>query len=360
MNIIDLQPEAIWKYFDEIVKIPRPSKKEEKIIKYLLDFAKEYNLEADKDEVGNVIIRKPATEGKENVKSVVMQSHSDIVCEKNSDVEHDFDNDPIQAYIEGDWIKARGTTLGGDDGIGIAASLAVLASDEIKHGPIEALFTADEETGMSGAFGLQPGFVKSEILVNLDSEDDGELFIGCAGGIDTVALFKYKNKKVPKKSVAYKISVTGLKGGHSGDEINKELGNSNKILNRIIWNGAKKYKLRLSNFDGGNLRNAIPREAFAVLTLPEKKASAFEKFVNKLGSVIKSEFNLTEPDLCIGIEKTEMPEYVLNKGLQSRLINSIYACWHGVYAMSTDMPGLVETSTNLASVKFLDGNMIKI
>ncbi len=360
MSIIDLKPEAIWRYFDEIVKIPRPSKKEEKIIKYLLDFAKEYNLEAEKDEFGNVIIRKPATEGKENVKSVVMQSHSDIVCEKNSDIEHDFENDPINAYIDGDWIKAKGTTLGGDDGIGIAASLAILASNEIKHGPIEALFTADEETGMTGAFGLKEGFVKSNILLNLDSEDDGELFIGCAGGIDTVAVFSYKKREVPKNHKAYKISIAGLKGGHSGDEINKEIGNSNKILNRILWNGSKKYKLRLSEFDGGNLRNAIPREAFAVFTLPSKKSETFEKYVEEIGDKIKSEYNLTEPNLTISIESTEMPKYVINKGVQKRLLNSIYACLHGVYSMSVDMPGLVETSTNLASVKFVKGNKIMI
>ena len=218
MTISDLKPTEIWKYFHEITKIPRASKKEEKIIQYLLDFAKEHNLEADRDEVDNVIIRKPATPGKENSETVILQSHSDMVCEKNADTEHNFDTDPIQTYIDGDWVKAKGTTLGGDDGIGIAASLAVLASTTLKHGPIEALFTADEETGMTGAFGLQPGFMKGKILINLDSEDEGELFIGCAGGMDTVAKFKYKTKLVPRDSVAYKISVTGLNGGHSGDE----------------------------------------------------------------------------------------------------------------------------------------------
>lgn len=360
MDIKELNPKLIWKYFDEITKIPRPSKKEDKIIKYLLDFAKEFNLDAEKDKSGNVIIRKSATKGKENVSSVVLQSHSDMVCEINADTEHDFDNDPIDTYVDGNWVKAKGTTLGGDDGIGIAASLAVLSSDNINHGPIEALFTADEETGMTGAFGLQKGFIKSKILVNLDSEDEGELFIGCAGGMDTVAVFEYKKKKCPKKHIGVKISVIGLKGGHSGDEIDKELGNSNKILNRILFRGSKKYGLRLSLFDGGNLRNAIPREAFAELVVPEKKYIEFESFVNNISEKIKNEFSVSEPDMKIEIIKIEQPKYVINKKVQKKFFHSIYACLHGVYAMSLDMPGLVESSTNLASVKFKDDNKIYI
>ncbi|MCD4791645.1 MAG: aminoacyl-histidine dipeptidase [Bacteroidales bacterium] len=360
MTIKDLQPQEIWKYFDEITKIPRPSKKEEKIIQYLLDFAKEHNLEAEKDEVGNVIIRKPATPGKENSKTVILQSHSDIVCEKNSDVVFDFDNDPIQTYIDGDWVKAKGTTLGGDDGIGIAASLVVLASTDLQHGPVEALFTADEETGMSGAFGLKEGFMKGEILINLDSEDEGELFIGCAGGMDTVAEFSYKKKPVPEDSGAYKIAITGLNGGHSGDEIDSGLGNSNKILNRIILSAYKKFKIRLADFNGGNLRNAIAREAFGIITIYEKHTADFESLVSKLSIDIKNEFSVTEKNLEISYEKIELPEFVISKKIQKRLMHSLYACWHGVYAMSADMPGLVETSTNLASVKFIDDNKIKV
>ena len=360
MTIKDLQPQEIWKYFDEITKIPRPSKKEEKIIQYLLDFAKEHNLEAEKDEVGNVIIRKPATPGKENSKTVILQSHSDIVCEKNSDVVFDFDNDPIQTYIDGDWVKAKGTTLGGDDGIGFAASLLVLASTDLQHGPVEALFTADEETGMSGAFGLKEGFMKGEILINLDSEDEGELFIGCAGGMDTVAEFSYKKKPVPEDSGAYKIAITGLNGGHSGDEIDSGLGNSNKILNRIILSAYKKFKIRLADFNGGNLRNAIAREAFGIITIYEKHTADFESLVSKLSIDIKNEFSVTEKNLEISYEKIELPEFVISKKIQKRLMHSLYACWHGVYAMSADMPGLVETSTNLASVKFIDDNKIKV
>ena len=356
MKISEIQPAEIWKYFDEITQIPRPSKKEEKIIQYLLDFAKEHKLEAEKDEVGNVIIRKPATKGKEKGKSVVMQSHSDMVCEKNSDTVHDFDNDPIQAYIDGDWVKAKGTTLGGDDGIGIAASLAILASNEIEHGPIEALFTSDEESGMTGAFGLKEGFMQSKILLNLDSEDDAELFIGCAGGIDTQAVFKYIEKQVPKNSIALKISVTGLKGGHSGDEIDTGLGNSNKILNRILLN-ADKLKLRLSDFNGGNLRNAIPREAFGIITLKRNKTQKFEKYFNKSISEIKNEQATTEPDLKIAYEIVDLPKFVIDKETQKKLLLSLQACHHGVYKMSADMPGLVESSTNLASVKFKKGKI---
>ncbi len=360
MTIQDLKPAEIWKYFDDITKIPRPSKKEEKIIQYLLDFAKKHNLEAEKDEVGNVIIRKPGTNGKENHKTVILQSHSDMVCEKNADTEHNFDTDPIQTYIDGDWVKAKGTTLGGDDGIGIAAALAVLASDKIKHPPIEALFTSDEETGMTGAFGLKEGFMKGEILINLDSEDEGELFIGCAGGTDTVAEFTYKKKTIPEDSVAYKISVTGLNGGHSGDEIDKGLGNSNKILNRIILNAYNKFGVRLSEFNGGNLRNAIPREAFGIITINKKLISEFEKTTTDLSKKIKNEFATTEKNLNITFEKTDLPEFVISKKVQKKLMHSLYACWHGVYQMSANMPGLVETSTNLASVKFIGDSKIRI
>ena len=360
MTIKDLKPTEIWKYFDEITKIPRPSKKEEKIIKYLLDFAKEHNLDAEKDEIGNVIIRKPATKGKENSKTVILQSHSDMVCEKNADTEHNFDTDPIKTYIDGDWVKAKGTTLGGDDGIGIAAALDILASKDIQHPAIEALFTSDEETGMTGAFGLKEGFMKGEILINLDSEDEGELFIGCAGGIDTVAEFKYKKKDIPKNSVAYKISVTGLNGGHSGDEIDKGLGNANKILNRIIFKLSKKFNARLNNFDGGNLRNAIAREAFGIVTINKKHSEKFEKTILKLADIIKNEFATTEKNLSVKYEKVELPKFVISKNVQNKLMHSINACWHGVYQMSADMPGLVETSTNLASVKFIQKNKIKI
>lgn len=360
MNLAELKPSAIWQYFDEITKIPRPSKKEEKIIEYLLNFAKEHNLEAEKDAVGNVIIRKPAVKGKENVSSVVLQSHSDMVCEKNSDTVHDFDKDPIKTYIEDGWVKAEGTTLGGDDGIGIAAALAVLASKDISHGPVEALFTADEETGMSGAFGLQKGFIKSQILLNLDSEDEGELFIGCAGGVDTVAEFNYKKDELPKYSQACIVFVSGLKGGHSGDEIDKGLGNSNIILTRILMGAAKKFNIRINNFVGGNLRNAIPREASAKIVVPIGNFDDFKAYITEISTNIKNELAISEPDLCITLENSDLPDFLIDKKTQKRLLNSLYAAPHGVHAMSAEMPGLVETSTNLASVKFKGKNKIVI
>ena len=360
MQITDLEPKGVWKYFNEITKIPRPSKKEEKIIAYLLDFAKEHNLEAAKDEVGNVVIKKPATKGMENRKSVVLQSHSDMVCEKNADIKHDFDNDPIKTIVNGDWVTADGTTLGADDGIGIAASLALLASDDYVHGPIEALFTSDEETGMSGAFGLQPGFFDSKILLNLDSEDEGELFIGCAGGIDTSAVFRYVNENVPENSIIQKISVTGLNGGHSGDEIDNGLGNAVKILNRILWNAESKFGIRISRFEAGNLRNAIAREGFATITIPKENAADYKSYIEVAAREIKAEFAVTEKNLSIITEDTETPEFIIDAITQSNLLTSLYACYHGVYAMSADIDNLVETSTNLASVKFVSDCYIEV
>ena len=355
-----LQPASVWSYFEEICKIPRPSKKEDKISEYLFDFGKRNNLETLRDDVGNILIIKPAAKGKENLKPVVLQSHLDIVCEKNSDVRHDFDNDPIVPVIDGDWITAEGTTLGADDGIGIAAQLAILESNDIEHGPLECLFTVDEESGMTGAHDIDPDFVKSRILINLDSEDEGELFIGCAGGIDTLATFRYKEVKVPPRSVAYKISVTGLKGGHSGDEIDKGLGNSNKILTRILWQARQLYKCRLHEFDGGNLRNAIPREAFAVITMKERFAEDFEKTYQSLVKDIREEYKKVDPGLTIKLMDEQLPGYVIKPGAQRRLLQSIYACPHGVIAYSHELPGLVETSTNLASVKFIDDNQIVV
>ncbi len=356
----NLEPNLVWRYFEEICQIPRPSKKEEKITKFLVDFGKKHNLETKRDEIGNVLIKKPATKGRENVKSIVLQSHIDMVCEKNKDVEHDFEKDPIQPYIDGNWVKAKGTTLGADDGIGVATELAVLTSNNIEHGPIECLFTVDEETGLTGAFALKPGFIEGKTLINLDSEDEGELFIGCAGGIDTIANFKYDKEKVPDNSIAYKVNVKGLKGGHSGDNINKGLGNSNKILNRFLWNASNKFNLRLNNFDGGNLRNAIPREAFASIIIPAENKDNFKKYFNKYTEDVKNELAITEPELSLSIEKTEMPEMVIDKKTQNSLLNALYACPHGVIAMSYKMKGMVETSTNLASVKFIKDNKILV
>ena len=270
-KLSQLTPQPLFNYFEEICQVPRPSKKEEKIRKFLLDFAIRNNLEAKEDEIGNVLILKPASQGMENAPTVILQTHMDMVCEKNSDKTFDFDNDPIEPMVVDGWVKANGTTLGADCGIGIAAQMAVLASKELEHGPIECLITVDEETGLTGAFALQPNFLKGSVLLNLDSEDEGEIFIGCAGGVDTLATFDHKKEAVPENTTALKISVSGLLGGHSGDDIHKNRGNANKILNRFLWNATKKFGIRLAEFNGGNLRNAIAREAFAVLCVPNNK-----------------------------------------------------------------------------------------
>ena len=357
-EIIELQPERLWHYFLEICKIPRPSRKEEKIAAYIHEFALQHKLDCIIDKTGNVLVRKPATPGYENRKAVILQSHLDMVCEKNSGTTHDFDHDPIRPRIEGEWIKAQGTTLGADDGIGIAVSLAILEAVDIPHGPLEALFTMDEETGLTGAFALAPDYLKGRILLNLDSEDEGQLFIGCAGGKDTVATFDLKTQPTPAGSVAYKVSITGLKGGHSGDDINKGLGNAVMLLNRFLWNAAADLHIKLANVDAGNLRNAIAREGFALVTLPVEKAQDFEKEVQLWQEIFKVELHTTEPGLKFETEKAAVPAQVLETALQNRLLNAIYACPHGVIAMSRDIPNFVETSTNLASVKFREGKII--
>ena len=360
-KISSLEPKEVWNYFEQILEIPRASKKEDRIRGFLIDFAQKHKLKYHIDAAGNLMIIKAASKGMEKRKAVVLQSHMDMVGEKNSDTIHDFEKDPILAFIDGEWIKARGTTLGADDGIGIASQLAILASDNIEHGPIECLFTVDEETGLTGAMALETGFIKSSLLINLDSEDEGELFIGCAGGIDTVATFRNKTRIFPTGHLALKISILGLKGGHSGDEIHKSPGgNSNKILARFLWNVAQQFNVRVSTIDGGNLRNAIPREANAIIAVPEKSVSEFEKYFNEFESIIKKELHHTEPDLLLSIEKAEAPEVVLTRKLQKRLLVSLYACPHGVIKWSDDLPGLVETSTNLASVKIREGNTIEI
>jgi dipeptidase D len=353
-DIIKLQPERIWYYFDEICKVPRPSKKEEKMAAWLVAWGKSKNLETIQDKAGNVVIRKPASKGKEKYKTVVLQSHIDMVCEKNASTKHDFDKDPILPYVDGEWVKAKGTTLGADDGIGMAAQLAVLEASNLVHGPIECLFTIDEETGLTGAFALQPDLLKGRTLLNLDSEDEGQLFIGCAGGKDTTVSFTYNKESVPQDVNAFRISVTGLKGGHSGDEINKGLGNAVKLMNRFLLNAASNFGIRISRMDGGNLRNAIAREAFAFIVAPSKNKDTLIDFACKYNDIIKDELHVTEPDLKFVIEDAEKPEFVFDADTQFRLLNSLYACPHGVIAMTADMPGLVETSTNLASVKTED------
>ena len=359
-NIKDLEPKVVFKYFSEILQIPRPSKKEEKIIAYLEEFAKNKQLEYKKDKAGNVVIYKPATKGLENMESIVLQSHVDMVCEKNSDVVHDFLKDAIPAYVDGDWLKARGTTLGADNGIGVAFELAVLSDNSIKHGPIECLFTVDEETGLTGANELEKGMFTSKTLINLDSEDEGEIFIGCAGGIDTLVKFHYTKKAPKANSVAYKITIKGLKGGHSGDDINKGRGNSNKILNRLLYLASDEYKIRLAEFNGGNLRNAIPREASSTIVIPGYKKNNFAEFCENYLKTVKKELHNSDPDINIECIKTELPDFIINKKMQKKLINALYGCPNGVMKMSTDIKDLVETSTNLASIKFVKDEKILI
>nr|WP_319510246.1 aminoacyl-histidine dipeptidase [uncultured Draconibacterium sp.] len=355
-----LKPQPLFNYFEEICQVPRPSKKEEKIRQYLLDFAQKNNLEANTDKIGNVLIKKPASKGMEQAPTVILQTHMDMVCEKNSDKEFDFDNDPIEPVIVDGWVKANGTTLGADCGIGIAAQLAVLTSKELKHGPIECLITVDEETGLTGAFNLQPGFLSGSVLLNLDSEDEGELFIGCAGGIDTLATFDYEQEETPKNSIALKVSVSGLLGGHSGDDIHKNRGNANKILNRFLWNWNENFEIRLAEFNGGNLRNAIAREAFGIITAPADKKDEVLASFEKMAPSIKDEFKFAEPKLEISCVETKLPAFVVDTNTQNKLLNAVYACPHGVLEMSSRMEDMVETSTNLASVKFSGNNKIVV
>lgn len=355
-----LEPKDVWHYFDEICQVPRPSKKEEKIIAYLMDFGKKHQLETKSDTAGNVLISKPASKGFENKKPLVLQSHMDMVCEKNSDKKHDFFKDPIEPKVDGEWVSANGTTLGADDGIGMAAQLAILASDTIEHPPLECLFTVDEETGLTGAFALEKDFVKGRILLNLDSEDEGEIFIGCAGGVDTIATYNFRTRPVPSKSLAFKVEIKGLRGGHSGDDIHKGYANSNKILTRFLWTAAQKYNIRLHKMEGGNLRNAIPREAFAIITVKEKYLVPFEKDFSNFCKTIFKEFKGIESKMAFDLNKIEVPRYVMKMRDQWALLDSLYACPHGVISMSHDLPGLVETSTNLASIKFFEGNLIEV
>ena len=350
-NIRDLQPRLVWEQFDDITRVPRPSKKEEKIIEFLIEFAKSHSLEWQCDDIGNVVIRKPATAGYENKPTVILQSHMDMVCEKNSDVQFDFDTEPIRTRIDGDWVKAEGTTLGADCGIGMAAAMAMLIDDSVEHGPLEALFTVDEETGLTGAFNLGESMLSGKYLINLDSEDEGEIFIGCAGGVDTVATFDIKREPAPEEYRFYRFDVSNLVGGHSGDDIEKGRANSNKIVARLMYEAQSEYGARLSYIDGGNLRNAIPREAYAVFGVPAKHREAFEERYARFAADIKTEFSITEPDMHLALNPMPTPESVLSMASQKSLVGALVGLPNGVLAMSMAVKGLVETSTNLASVK---------
>ncbi|MDH6535477.1 aminoacyl-histidine dipeptidase [Parabacteroides sp. 52] len=360
MKITDLNPKIVWKFFHEVTQVPRPSKKEGQIIAYLEGFAKQYNIALKKDEAGNILMSKPATAGMENRPTVILQSHMDMVCEKNSDKVFNFDTDPIETVIDGEWLHANGTTLGADNGIGVAAELAILASDDIEHGPIECLFTVDEETGLTGAQALKEGFMTGDILLNLDSEDEGEIFIGCAGGKDTKALFTYTPEEAPKEYQYLRITIKGLNGGHSGGEIHKGLGNANKLLVRYLYLLKKNYPFLLCEINGGNLHNAIPREAYAVIgILPRDKENA-RILLNHFTADIENELKHVDPNVQIIMESTDQPAFCIDNQTATNLLYSLHACPHGVIAMSHDIEGLVETSTNLASVKMKENNTILV
>lgn len=351
MEVKDLKPALIWHYFDQITQVPRPSKKEGKIVQYLLDFALRHNLEVKKDDVDNLIICKPATPGMEKLQTVIMQSHVDMVCEKNNDVDFDFENDPIRTYIDGDWVKAKGTTLGGDDGIGMAAQLAILASTDIEHGPLVALFTIDEETGLTGANALDPSFLEGDILLNLDSEEWGEFCIGCAGGKNTIATFTYQPQPLPADYFWFEVKVSGLNGGHSGSSIHEGLGNANKILDRYLWSLMQEFPLVLAEIDGGNLHNAIPREARAIAGIPFASKERAAVLANILQADLSAELLHADKNVKLSIESASAPQECIDSDTTVNLIRALYAVPHGVMGMSFDMPGTVETSTNLASVK---------
>lgn len=355
----NLQPAAVWQYFGQLMNIPRPSKHEAKVSAFLQEFGRKLNLETLADEVGNVLIRKPASKGYENAPGVCLQAHMDMVCEKNGDKEFDFLTQPIQAYVEDGWLIGDGTTLGADDGIGVAAAMAILADDSIQHGPLECLFTVDEETGLTGAANLHTDWLKSSILLNFDDEDEGEYCIGCAGGIDTTVAIDYTTRPVPADESSYRIKVSGLQGGHSGDDINRGRGCAIKILNRILWNATEKHKIGLARIDGGNLRNAIAREAWADIVVAHDYEEAFRKMVDDFAQHICFEFRTTEPNLQVTLEPIEEPACLIDRPTQYNLLNALYACAHGVLAMSREIENFVETSTNLASVK-MDGHQIHI
>lgn len=358
MDIENLAPQALWNNFIALNAIPRASKQEQQIINFILAFGNSLGLETRRDHVGNVIIKKPATEGMESRSTVILQSHLDMVHQKNSDVNFDFATQGIDMYIDGDWVKARGTTLGADNGIGVAAMMSILATDQHAHPALEALFTIDEETGMTGAKQLDPSHLSGSILLNLDTEEDDELTIGCAGGVDTTTAYRYKMDVIAQDSVAYEISISGLKGGHSGTDIHIGRANANKLMNRLLFNGNKVLDLQLSRLEGGSLRNAIPRESKALVAIAREQQAAFLSFINSFTELIQTEYRVIESTLSVTIEKVEPPALVLNNEDYRKIINALYSVSNGVFRMSPDIPDLVEASSNLAKVTIKDGTFI--
>ncbi|MBK6988468.1 MAG: aminoacyl-histidine dipeptidase [Bacteroidetes bacterium] len=354
-QITSLEPKELWTHFSEVNAVPRPSKKEERIIEFMMEFGKKLGLETSKDEVGNVIIKKPASKGMENRQTVVLQSHLDMVHQKNASTKFDFNTQGIEMVVDGDWVKANGTTLGADNGIGVASIMTILSSDSISHPPIEALFTIDEETGMTGALNLKGGLLNGKILLNLDTEDDNELTIGCAGGIDVTATGSYTLEAAPPNVVFCSIQVKGLTGGHSGMDIYKGRGNANKIMNRVLVGAFEKYGIQIASIDGGSLRNAIPRESVAEIVVGEKDLDTFMAYIKSIEKELKFEYKTTDPNFSLSTSPIEIKKRVLQKGFQAKILKSLYACANGVYRMSPDIEHLVQTSNNLARVVVAEG-----
>lgn len=357
-NLEALTPQELWANFSALNAVPRASKKEERVIAFMIDFGKKLGLEVTEDHVGNVLMRKAATPGMEDRKTVVLQSHLDMVHQKNNDTTFDFDTQGIDMFIDGDWVRANGATLGADNGIGVATIMAILASKDLAHPAIEALFTIDEETGMTGAMGLQGGVLTGEILLNLDTEEDDEIDIGCAGGIDVTASKSYLEEASPSGAVAFEIAVKGLNGGHSGIEIHKGLGNANKIMNRLLYKSYEEFGLQIATLNGGSLRNAIPRESVAKVIVSSEHEDHFASDLAPLIADIQAEFKTVDAGLTITVEKlTQVPAQVISAHDQEQLINAVYAAQNGVYRISADFDDLVETSNNIAKVSVADGKI---
>ncbi|MBT8219554.1 MAG: aminoacyl-histidine dipeptidase [Bacteroidia bacterium] len=357
-TITSLEPRSLWQHFQSLNDIPRPSKKEERVIQFMIDFGNALGLEVISDKIGNVVIKKPATLGMEDRKTVVLQSHLDMVHQKNSNTQFDFQQQGIQMFIDGDWVKAKGTTLGADNGIGVAATMAILASNEIPHPAIEALFTIDEETGMTGAKDLDPNMLKGQLMLNLDTEDDDELTVGCAGGIDITAQGRYATIVPASQGLPFRITIKGLSGGHSGMDIHLGRGNANKLMNRLLYNLDKEFEIQIADIDGGGLRNAIPRESFATIVVDAVDKHAFNALIDHMTSIYQKEYKTTDPDLTIEVQATSMPDEVVDPIFQGQLLKAMYALPNGIYRMSPDIEGLVQTSNNIARIIVNDGQFL--
>jgi len=358
MTVRDLEPKVLWNHFEDLNAVPRPSKKEDRIRQFIVNFGKGLGLETLVDSIGNVIIKKPASKGMEDRETVILQGHIDMVHQKNSDTNFDFNTQGIESYIDGDWVTAKGTTLGADNGMGVAAAMSLLSSTNIPHPALECLFTIDEETGMTGAKHLDGSLLSGKILLNLDTEDDDEFSVGCAGGIDTNTLYKYEAVEVKNDFIAFKIKLSGLKGGHSGMDIHLGRGNANILMNRLIYEATEKFYIRIAELEGGSLRNAIPRESVGIVVVPKSESDDFKAFFNEMTEVIKDEFNVTDPNMLFELKSVDLPEKSLNTDDQNKMISTIYTTPNEVWKMSQKIEGLVETSSSLAKVIIRNGEFI--